>query len=156
MSTKLWVVRDALVTQFAITTADVFPGPRPRGVNPKRYVLVGSDGGETGAESTDDGLSADQTPSELGPGTWRDETGSIVCAVWAWSGNSTVTADETAARALFDQCEDALAADRTLGGVLTATGAAELASLSVRESLLKSGPFVRIAFGVNYGALITS
>lgn len=156
MSTKLWAVRDALVTAFGVVDADVFAGPRPKSANPKRYVLVGSDGGETGVESTEDGLTAEQTASALGPGTWRDETGSILCAVWAWSGNSSVTTDETDARVLFDACEDALAADRSLAGLLIAGGLAELASISVRESLLRSGPYVRISFGVNYGALITS
>lgn len=160
MATLLFDVRDALLTQFtaALTGKDttIFPGPRAAGANPKKYLLIGADGGDTGAEATDDGMSAEQGPSDLGPGTWRDEAGTVVCAAWAWTGNSTAAASEAAARDVFDTCTDALAADRSLAGLLTATGGARLSSVDVLEGRTKQGPYVRIVFGVSYGALITT
>jgi hypothetical protein len=160
MSTKLWTVRAALVTQFTAALAghstEVYPGPRVRNSGAKKFLLVGSDGGDTGFEATEDGMNADQVPSNLGPGTWQDEAGAIVCAAWAWSGNSTLTSVQTSARDVFDTCTAALRADRTLGGLLALPGLARLSSVGVREAQPKSGPFVRITFSVDYGALITS
>lgn len=159
MATRLFAVRDALVTQFtaalAAKSTEIFAGPRSRSSSPKKFLLIGADGGETGAEQNEDGMTAEQEPSNLGPGTWRDETGTIVCAAWAWSGNSTVTSSETAARDVLDTCAASLLADDSLGGLLVPPGLARLSSVSVLEGQ-KNGPFVRIVFGVSYGALVTT
>lgn len=160
MDTALWQVRDALVTVFTgavDASTKVYPGPRPKGDNPKRYVLVSSDGGDTGiGEATDEGMTASQEPSDLGHGMWRDESGTVVCSVWAWTGNTSFTSSEATAREIFGQCAGAVAADRSLGGLLVLPGLAEVESLSIRESLISNSPTVRIAFSVNYGALITT
>jgi hypothetical protein len=119
-------VIDRIGTLFAATVApvQVFDGPKPPSVNSNRYVLVGSEGDETG-----DAATVSLEPSDLGPGTWLDEAGEVICSAWSW-----VTA---------------LQGDRTLTGLLIAPGVvvSELRYLPVQ---FNTGPLVRVSFTVAY------
>lgn len=158
MATRLWDVQARLASIFttAAPTAKVFSGPRSRsGSAPRTFVLVGSDGGETGLESTVDGLSATQQFSSLGPGTWRHETGEVICSAWAWSGNTTIDSARAALQALLTACEGAVDADPTLGDLLADPDVAEFTGHGITESQTSRGPFARVVFTIRYGALIT-
>lgn len=158
MSTQLWVVQERLqqlLTAAVPAKTIVYRGPRTRSNVPKRFVLIGTDGGEFGLGANDDGMSAEQAPSASGPGTWRDESGEIVCAAWGWSGDDLETV-RTDVQALFAGCEGAIYADRSLGGLLPSTGRAEVTGFGIRETQTDKGPVVRVVFTVSYGALITT
>ena len=158
MKTSLWDVQAELVSRFTAALPDVtvFDGPRIRGgTTPRQFLLVGSDGGDSGHESLDDGLSAEQEPSDLGPGGWRDETGTITCSAWAWSGHSSIAASRAASRAILDTCETVITADPTLSGLLDGGGINQVARVSSNESQRAGGPVVRLVFTVTYRALIT-
>lgn len=157
MPTALWTVQAALVD---IYTAAVDPGvkvhrgPRTRTATQKKYVLVGTDGGSDGVESGDDSaMTAQQTQSDLGPGAWRDETGRVACAVWVWTGSSKAEIPRADAESIYEACEAAVYADRTLRGLARE---AEVADLGIREVQTNGGPVVRVAFTVDYLALITT
>lgn len=160
MATLLWDVQAALATVFAaaVTPTDVFSGPRPRtGSAPRTFLLIGADGGDTGVNDglSDDGLRANQVPSPMG-NNWRDETGAILCAAWAWSGDTPLGPLRTDVQQLFDACAGALRADRTLDGVLGAAGIAQMSGIAIRETQTQKGPFVRAGFTVTYQAVITT
>lgn len=139
-----------LVTLYeAAVTSDVFDGPRPEAVNQGRYVLVGSD-----AED-DTGATAELVPSDTGPGTWWDEFGEVVCSAWSHYGGTDIVTCRTQALADAEACIAAVHADRTLGGLLTISGATTSAlSVSARQS--STGALVRVTFTVAYQALVTS
>lgn len=162
MPTQLWAVQDTLFTLFTEAVAGedkvrVFRGPRERsGSAPRGAVLVGADGGDTGTDPPlEDALTAEQNLDSMGPGTWRREQGSILCAVWTWTGSKDVQIARSSSMSLFELCEAALVADPTLGGLLVADGRAEISNFSVREQLTNGGPVVRVAFVVAYSALLT-
>ena len=86
MPTQLWAVRAALVELYTseVDPIAVFDGPVVT-TPPKTFVLVGSDGGDTGVgDSVEDGSEYEQTESSMGGNGWRDEVGRITCAAWAW------------------------------------------------------------------------
>lgn len=157
MPTKLWAVRSALVSMFDAALSDpVYDGPSRQKTPPKRFVLVGSDGGETGmGDGDEDGAVIEQSPSSMGNG-WRDERGEITCAAWAWSGDTDLAPLRTAITAMVDVAEAALAGDRSLGGLLVPPGMAEFSGLRIREAQTSKGAVVRALFTVSYGALLTS
>lgn len=161
MSTRLFAVQGALSTMFdAALSAPVvvFLGPRPRsGSAPRQFVLVGADGGDTGLNDglTDDGLTADQAPSDLG-NDWLDETGVVRCSAWAWHGDAEFASLRTQVQSLFDACAATVRADRTLGGVLDRARPARMSGIAIRETPTVNGPYVRAGFTVAYSALITT
>jgi hypothetical protein len=139
-------VIDRIGTLFAATVApvQVFDGPKPPSVNSNRYVLVGSEGDETG-----DAATVSLEPSDLGPGTWLDESGEITCSAWSWSGGTDIAARRGEALDLAESCVTALQGDRTLTGLLIAPGVvvSELRYLPVQ---FNTGPLVRVSFTVAY------
>lgn len=158
MSTDLWVVQAALMAQYESVVpedAKVYRGPRTRSFVPQLFVLVGTDGGEFGLASSDDGMSAEQQASSTGPGTWRDETGEITCSAWAWSGGELETV-RAQAQELFALCEGVIYTDPSLGGALPTTSRAQVTEVAIRESQTDKGPVVRVSWSVSYISLITS
>src|SRR4051812_22092393 len=102
----------------------VFIAPRTRsGAAPRQFVLVGADGGGTGLNDglTDDGLVAEQSLSAMGNG-WVDESGSVRCAAWAWTGDGDFASLRTQVQSMYDLCAATVRADRALGGVLATAG----------------------------------
>lgn len=158
VSTELWAVRTGLVTVFTAAMpsgVQVFDGPMTHTTPPKRFLLVGTDGGDDGSGANDDGSSIRQELSDLGPGTWRAEDGEVVCSAWAWSGDTKFEPLRTAVAAITDACETVVA-DRTLGGILPPPAfGAEFGTVRFREEQTPSGAVVRAVFTVTYGALLT-
>ena len=157
MPTKLWDVRAALVDLLTETlNVPVFDGPVARKTPPKTFVLVGTDGGESGTgEASADGYETRQSWAALGSTGRRNEEGEIVCAAWAWSGSTDLTDVRTTVRDLTDQIEAALVADRQLGGVLPAGHGAELARFSLTERQREGGGYVRATLTVAYTTRLT-
>ena len=139
-----------LVTLYdAAVTSVVFDGPRPDAASQSRYVLVGSD-----AEG-DDGASADLEPSTLGPGTWWDERGEVVCSAWSHYGGADLVTCRSQALSDAKACLAAVHNDRTLNGLLLRPGATTSGvTISARQTT--SGALVRVTFTVAYQALVTS
>lgn len=155
MPTALWAVRDALVPIFttAVAPVVVFNGPAVK-APPKRFLLVGSDGGDSGmGDSDEDGAVIEQSVSSLG-NTWRDERGVITCAAWAWSGDTKLDQVRTHVSDVLDAVETALRSDRTLGGVLAPPGRVEFGGIRIRERQTAEGAVIRAVFTVSYGALL--
>jgi hypothetical protein len=158
MPTVLWAVRTALVDLFNETLdVPVFEGPLVANATPpKRFVLVGSDGGDDGqGNPSDDGAVIRQSPSALG-NDWHDEDGDIVCAVWRWAGDTDMTLLRADVEAAVAQLESAIRADRTLGGVLVAGYRAGITEQRVRETQTSQGAVIRVAFTVSYRTLVTT
>lgn len=158
MPTRVFDVRAALTA--AITTPlrpiEVINGPRSRSTAPKQFVLVGSDGGDTGlGDGSEDGMVVDQTRSKVG-NNWRDELGLIICSAWAWSGGTDFAPLREQASEMLTIVESALLADRSLGGVLPSTGLAEFGGVRLRERQESDGAVVRAVFTVSYRALLTT
>lgn len=159
MPTLVWDVRSALVDLFTETLdVKVFDGPQSRAAVPKSYVLVGTDGGDTGqGEDGGDFATTSQELSPMGPGTWRDETGEIVCSLWVWGGSTTFAPLRASATAVLDSIELALRSDRTLGDLLAPGGGyAELGSVRIREDQTENGARLRAVFTVSFRALLTT
>lgn len=136
----------ALVALFdAAVSASVFDGPKPAAVNKGDFVLVGSNG-----EEGDVGATVDQSLSDLGPGTWLEEVGEVVCSFWSWSGGTDTAARRTAAFNLATACADAVAADRRLGGLIVGPGIAEVSALSYQSQQTADGAICRFTFSVTY------
>jgi len=156
MPTLLWDVQEALVPLFAAAVPSgvkVHRGPRGRTASEKRYVLVGTDGGTTGVESGDDqAMNAVQQESDMGPGGWRDEAGSVTCSVWSWTGSSKADIPRDDAKAIYEACEAAVLANRSLGGLSRFT---EVTTIGIREEQTNAGPVVRVVFAINYLGLVT-
>lgn len=162
MNTRLYAVQTALAAGFgsvlAGTAVEQFLGPRPRSGNaPQQFLLIGADGGDTGLNDglTDDGLVATHEPSDLGPGTWQDETGTVVCAAWAWSGKQDFDPLRTQVQDMFNACAVWLLKNRDLNGLLQLPGLARVTGVRLRETPTSNGPFVRAVFPIAYSALIT-
>jgi hypothetical protein len=159
MNTKVWEVRAALLTVFTAAMPagiEVSDGPMTRIPPPKLSLLIGTDGGDDGFGSLDDGALARQRRSSLGPGTWRDEEGAVVCSAWAWSGARKFDLLRSQVKDLVDRCEAAVGADRSLGGVVvTQPAGAEVTEIAFREDQFTKGAYVRASFTVAYTALIT-
>lgn len=158
MPTRLWDVHAALLVlcRAATPNVKVFDGPVPRGpAPPTKFVLVGSDGGETGYESGEDGLVSRQAASRLG-NNWRDEAGDVLCAAWAWSGDTNLAPLRAAVTAITDAIETAIQTDRSLGGVLEHPGLAEVTEVRFTDAQTPKGAVSRAVFTVSYGALLTT
>lgn len=144
------------ITGFALpataTAADavVFDGPLPTESRPFRFVLVGSTGEDDDDFTTDDEVSA------MGPGNWHEETGSVACSAWAWSGSGDIAALRAQALDLYEACRDAVAANRTLGGVLPVNGLAQVTAGRGRQVQTSNGPLCRVVFTVTYRTVQTS
>lgn len=158
MPTLLWDVRSALVSVYrrGLTGVDVFDGPMTRTTPPARFLLVGTEGDFPAAPPSDDGSSAQQDPATLSGSTMRDETGRVVCAAWAWSGETDFAPLRAAVRTIVDAAEGLVADDRTLGGIVNPPGFAQFTALRIREEQTTRGAFVRATFTVAYGALVTT
>ena len=147
----LHTVITTLTTTFnAAIVPTVYDGPVPAAVNATDYGLVGSTG-----EDGEEGATADLTLSDLGPGTWHDEAGEVVCAFVSWSGSNDVVARRLAALNMASACADAVHADRTLGGLLTEPGLAQVSAFRYGAHQFKEGALVRVTFTVTYSHLNT-
>lgn len=162
MPTALWDVRAALAAMFAAALEQrVSDGPLGNTTAPKAFVIVGSTGGDVGSDTfglgdiDDDGCSVSQARSKVG-NNWRDETGSITCAAWAWNGGSAFGPLRTTVSGIVDVIEAALQADRSLGQLLVPPGNAEFTDLRFAEQQTKKGAVVRAVFTVSYTALLTT
>lgn len=141
-------VIDYLVTTFAAATeVPVYDGPVPTAANAAAFVLVGATGDD------EDGASAMQEPSTLGPGIWRDETGEVVCAVRTRHGGTDLSARRAEALAAASACIDAVHADRRLGGLL-ADPTAVTSGVRYQSVQTDQGAVARVVFTVAYVALI--
>ena len=135
----------ALVSRFdGAVAAPVYDGPVPAAVNNGDFVLVGSTGED------EDGAAVDLELSEMGPGTWLNETGEVVCSFWSWTGGTNLPARRAAASALATACAAAVAADRTLGGLLVAPGLAEVSTIRYQPRQTSDGAICRFTFSVLY------
>lgn len=143
------VIATLISTFDAALSVPVVDGPQPASVAYDRYVTVGATG-EPG-----DVAVASLEPSGLGPGTWRDEFGSVDCAAWAWSGGTDIPILRAAALALAEQCLAAVWADRTLGGLLQVPGATT-GEVRYEPAQTDKGAIVRATFTVAYQALVTT
>lgn len=161
MPTRLWAVRDALfdlAKAHAGTGVEVFNGPLPaKSTPPKKFVLIGTDGGDDGFGSAfgDEASTIEQTESDLGGNGWRDEDGLIICAAWAWSGDTDLAPVRSTTSDIVLAIEAAVRADRTLGGVLILPGLATFTSARFQEAQTSKGALARALFTVSYRALIT-
>jgi hypothetical protein len=135
-----------LVALFtAAVTVPVYDGPFPPAVNSPQFVLVGSTG-----EQGDDGASVEFELSELGPGTWHNETGQIICSAWAWDGGTDVPARRAEAEAAAMACIGAVWADRTLGGLLHGAGIAQATGIRYQPQQTDRGAICRFLWTVTY------
>jgi hypothetical protein len=135
-------------TALAFTPAvKVFDGLPGNIIPSGAAVLVGSTGED------DDGGIVETVPSLLGPGTWHEENGRVICSAWSsLTGNAAARLE---ALTVAQACVNAVHADRTLGGLLllpTAVGS----ELRYQPRPTDSGVAVRVLFTVSYEALITS
>lgn len=160
MPSVVWDVRSALVDIFtaALTvpaytgpqTVQVFDGPQSRAALPKVYVLVGTDGGETGSgEDTQEGMSTDQGWSDVSNTGRRNENGSVTCSVWAWSGSTKFSTIRTHVDSVVTTLESTLLTNRKLPAALTA-GNIELARVSIRERHVEEAAVVRAVLSITY------
>lgn len=159
MATKLWDAHARINTLFTTTLTDdevtVYDGPVPHGTSLKNWVLVGSDGGETGVgEGSDDGLTVTQELSDEGPGTWLLELGEITCAVWTWNGGTEFGPLRATAQSILSQLEAAIATDRQLTGLLVKPGFAHVAGIRYHQAQIEKGAQIRAAFTVSYRTLL--
>jgi hypothetical protein len=138
---------DVLFT--AAVDVPVFDVPDPSVINNDRFIVIGSEGED------DDGATVDLTESTLGPGGWLDETGEVVCSVWAASGGTDLAARRNAAATLTEACVAAVRNDRELGGLLVGAGVAGVSSLRYRLVQTPQGAFCRFSFSVSYQNLNT-
>lgn len=122
MPSKLWDVTDSLVTLFTDgLTIPVFDGPQPRkSTPPKEFLIVGTDGGDSGFDSIPEALAVEQEWATISCTGRREERGSVTCAAWAWSGSNTVAELRAKVKVTVAACEDLLLANRGLDGLLTA------------------------------------
>lgn len=141
----------ALVTMFRdAVPVNVYDGGDPTSVNQGDFVLVGSTGilDEDGAIVTREG-------STLGAGEWADEDGEVLCSSWSWTGGTDMAARRAAALVNANLCVDAIAADRTLGGLLVNPGLAQVTELRYQPRQTAEGTQCRILFSVSYSHLNT-
>lgn len=135
----------ALVDLFdTAVSATVYDGPVPTSVNESSFVLVGSTGDD------DDGAFVETELSTLGDGTWIDEAGEVVCSAWSWSGGTDLAAHRVIAGGLAADCAAAVAADRTLGGLLVAPGLAQVSAFQYQPRQTTEGAICRFTFSVTY------
>lgn len=158
MSTRLDEVLAAITARWAVDVpaavpgAVVFDGPQPTSRSLRLWVIVGSDGED--AESA----TADQAESTLSGVGWVDETGTITCSAWAFSGSTDVTERRAEALRLLEACEASLLAHRDLDGafapdqIVVRVGPSRV-SLTQRQT--DGGSMARVVFTVGYSTTIT-
>jgi hypothetical protein len=140
-----------LVTLFGTATGKtVYDGPRPASTAGTDFLLVGSAGDD------DDAISVNQELAGLGPGSWQQESGEIVCSAWVLSGSTDLATSRAAAVADYEACRAAVGADRHLGGLLVAEALAQVSGLRLSQRQTKDGVIVRALFSVNYTTTLTA
>lgn len=141
------ILNDVITTLAALfdaaVTAPVYDTPDPTAVNNASWVSVSTEGED------DDGATVELTPSQLGPGTWFDEAGEVVCSAWSQSGGTDTATRRTEAAALALACVAAVRADDTLGGLLT-LHRAEVSALRYRAFQGSTGTLCRFSWTVSY------
>lgn len=142
----------ALTSMFeaAVAPVRVYDVPDPSAVNNAKWVAVGTEGDEDADTAT-----VDLTPSSLGPGTWIDESGEILCSAWAQAGGTDIDARRREAGELAEACVAAVRADDTLGGLLAVDRRAQVSSISYRPRQGKTGTLCTFTFTVSYQHLNT-
>ena len=157
MSAALPGVITALVALFdAALDVPVFDGPIVTGDRPTGYLQVGSavNGIPGTGTSTDEQSTFNLELSDMGPGTWEQETGEIPCAAVAWSGDTEIVAARTAAFALFETCRAALKGDRTIGGALPLNGVGLIGAGSLSQLHTTEGVVASVSFTVPYQTVL--
>lgn len=134
----------------AVSPVAVFDGPVPPAANKTDFVLVGSTG-----DDFEDGATVGRVLSDLGDGTWFDESGEVFCSAWSWSGDTNIAARRTAVTTMATACAAAVAADRSLGGLLVAPGLALVSDFRYQPRQSAEGALVRLIFSVTYTHLNT-
>lgn len=86
---------------------------------------------------------------------WTTETGSVDCVVSASSAESYAAA-RPLALGLFETCRAAVLADRTLGGLLTQGGFAEVSEGRLLSSPDANGYTSAVSFTVTYTTTLTT
>lgn len=160
MATLLWAAQAALVAMFtapaAAAGATLYDGPRSRGTTPKLFVVVGADSDDpfVQADDVEDTLAAvaRQQWSSEGPGTWRDESGSVLCTVVAWDGGTALAPLRAQVESLTDALEAALIVNRQAAGAIGA--GLELAELRVWERRSTQGSAVGAVLDISYQSLL--
>lgn len=149
--TRLFDVQTALYNLFsnAAVAANVHDGPHPTSDPSGEAVFVGSSGED------DYALTADQTQSLLSGVSMRDESGTIVCSAWVWHGDADLATLRSRAEAIVTNCENAVNADPSLGGLLSEGYLAQVTSFRSRQQQTSAGAIVRAVFDVSYTALLT-
>jgi hypothetical protein len=142
-------VMDKLTVAYKAAVQTPVLEPSPEVVNNKRFVVVGSEGED------DDGATVDLTPSEMGPGTWTDELGAVICSAWAQTGGTDKAKMRAAAGADAEACVAAVLADPTFGGLLVAGNRATVSAIRYRAMQTEKGAFARFSWTVSYGHLNT-
>lgn len=143
------VIARLVIIFDAATPWPVVDGPKPEAVNHREFVLVGSTGED------EDGGVIDRVSSDLGPGTWRDESGEVICSVWSWSGGNDLSQRRALALATTSTLIEAVEADPSLGGLLTAPQLAEVLDVRYQPRQTETGAIVRVVFTVSYRTLET-
>ena len=152
MSASMWPqVTTALRTVFdAATSVDVFDGIPATYAELASGVAVGVDA------TTDDGTSGtiSQQWRDAGPAptAHREETGEVVCTVWAQSGDDDLAAVRDAAFDILDDCLDSLHTVTALGlpEVLSVRGLADARTTQRRTA---RGVVCECTFRVSYYAV---
>ena len=156
----LWSVRSRLTALFegvfaSDASVEVFDGPRTRSTPRPTFLLVGV-GGDV-APSTDpeasEGGSARHEMVVFGPRL--DEVGGVPCTLVSWSGSADLAGPRAVAADKLAECEAAIAADPTLGGLLLGEQGAFLDEVSVRERQTSKGAVVEVVFNVAYRAAVS-
>lgn len=152
MTASMWPqVASSLRTVFdAATTVDVFDGVPVTYAEIPAGVAVGVDA------AFDDGTSGSirQEWRDAGPApdAHREETGEVVCTVWAQDGGDDLAAMRTAVFDILDDCLDSLHTVTALGipEVLSVRGLADAKPIQRRTS---RGVVCEVAFRVTYYAV---
>lgn len=148
--TVLWDVQAALKDLFvtAAPTATVVDAADLLGDDPAQLIQVG----ELGKEG--DTATATRELSPMGNG-WDEEAGEVPCRISVWTGETDPAAPRATAKLLLTACVAAVRADRSLGGVLPATGLARVSAVRLREGQTAKGVLIEAGFTVSYTALLT-
>ncbi len=148
MPSRLDDVLTALVSTFTAALPDVgvYDGPPVTSPGDTDWVIVGHD---ATPDSIAD-MTVDQSWVDLAC-TRRQETGEVVCCVLSQTGDTDLQVRRARAFVLLAACETAVAADMTLGGVVTS---AQFARGTARQMQNKLGSAVVASFTVAYRAHI--
>lgn len=146
MTTLLWDVQAAVKALLTAAVAvPVYDAADLIGEDARAFVTVGQAGED------DDTATAEQTPNGAGY-PFRDEAGEIPCTITAWDGGTEIAPLRATAKALLTACTSAVLANRSLSGLLSAPGLAEVTTLRLREGQTDRGALVDITFTVRYSA----